>query len=161
MAAERTTGSGVFMTGDRAIDRQLIAFEAKVQKKVGRKATRAGARAVLAAVKANAPWLTGTLNDSLKVRALKVSRRRGKKFGHQVIVGEGDAQGLFSGDAFYAGFLEFGTKERKHRRTGKSVGRIAAGEHDFIRRVLYDNAETVRSISINELRAAIREVAKK
>ena len=161
MANRATTTSGVFMTGAKDIDEQLLTFEKQVQKKVGRKATRAGARAVLAAVRGAAPWLTGTLYDSLKVRAIKVSRRRANKFGHQVVVGEGDAQGLFSGEASYAGFLEFGTKVRKHRRTGKAVGQIGVGEHDFIRQSLYDNAATVRSISVNELRAAIREVAEK
>lgn len=158
--ASKAASSGVFLTGDKEIDRQLMLFENKVQKKVGRKATRAGARAVLAAVKSDAPWLTGTIHDTLKVRAIKVSRRKANKFGHQVIVGDGDSQGMFSGDAYYAGFLEYGTRERVQQKPRKSVGQIEPGAHDFIRRALYDNAGTVRSVSITELRNAIREAAR-
>lgn len=146
-------GGGVVVTGNREIDKALALFEKKVQLKITRKATRAGAKLVMEAAKANVPLLTGDLEASFKVRT--VAKRKGKgrgRIGHSVRTGEG----FFQGEQFYGGFLEFGTKVRKHG-SGKSTGRIEPGQHDYLREALYQNKGAVRSLFHSAMREAIMD----
>jgi len=157
--AKRRGGAGVIITGDVELAKALAEFEPKVQKALTRKATRAAAKLVLESAKARVPVLTGELESSLKVRAMKKRKgqRRGKKFGHSVVTGEG----FFVGDQFYGGFLELGTKERYLKKSGKSVGRIPAGEHDFLRPALYDNKVAIRAIFNRVMRQVVSEARMK
>ena len=154
--AQSARNGGILVTGDKFIDKALAEFDDKVQKKITRKATREGAKLVLERAKALAPWREGTLEQSLKVRAKKRSRRGG--IGHSVLASKDNS--LFVGDTFYAGFLEYGTKERRHK-SGKSVGRIEAGVHDFLRPALYQSTGPVRQMFNTAMKAAIGEMRAK
>lgn len=158
MRAKRKAGVGVIITGDQALDAALKEFEPKVQKALTRKATRAGAKIVLAAAQVRVPILTASLEGSLKVRAMKRRKgsRRGKKFGHSVVAGEG----FFMGDQFYGGFVEFGTGQRFHG-SGKSVGEITPGDYDFLRPALYESKASVRAVFQRTMKTVISEARMK
>lgn len=68
---------------------------------------RAGAKRILSAVKAYAPVDTGALEESLKVRAIKRSRKNKDSVG--VTIGTRASDNLFVGETFYAGMQEWGT----------------------------------------------------
>ena len=144
---------GLIVTGDEQLDRTLAALEPKLQKRAIRKATRAASKQVLATARQRVPSDEGDLERSLKVRALKRSRNR---VGHQVLVSDG----LFEGDEFYGGFVEFGTQQRFHKTTGKSVGRIDPGDFDFLRPSLYENRTTVLQIFNNTMRSELQQIAR-
>lgn len=135
--------------GAPELSRKLAEFEGKVGKKLHRKAARQAAKLVLASAKMHVPVQYGTLESSLKVKAVKRSRTR---IGVEVAT----AEGMFQGDSFYGGFVELGTKERFHK-SGKSVGRIENQKFSFLRPALYDNEEAVRRTYVDALREAIRE----
>jgi hypothetical protein len=73
MAIDRKS---VIITGIGDIDRRLKTLEPRVQKKVIRQAMRAGLKILQAAVKAEAPVLTGATKEHTVVRAVK-GRKRG------------------------------------------------------------------------------------
>lgn len=110
--------SGVFAVGIEGTDKlvaKLQKFKKSQSRAAIRKALRAGAKATQKVAKGSLPKKTGKLRRSLKVRAIKRSR---KKLGVTVTTGaDGSA---FKGKAFYGGFQEFGWKtgKRKHRRSG-------------------------------------------
>lgn len=147
-------GGGVIVTGDRELDRLLATLPAKLQKKLSRQATRKAAKnIVLPEAKARVPEDTGDLADSLKVQAIKRSRN---KIGHMVTTKDG----FYKGDQFYGGFIEFGTKERKHK-SGKDVGQIRPHEFSFLRPAIYDNEERIKAEYVNDVRQLIVEAASK
>ena len=148
----------VVVTGDKELDKLLHAFEPKLQKSLTRKATRVAAKIVQEAAIRKVPIASGTLESVLKVRAMR--RRKGRnrrgKFGHSVMAQDG----FFMGDTFYGGFLEFGTKQRKHK-SGKSVGEIEPGRWDYLRPALYENKKEIQRLFQVTLRQEIRDAAKK
>jgi HK97 gp10 family phage protein len=150
-------GGGIVVTGTKDIDKALARFDANVQKKITRKATRAGAKLVLEAAKVLVPSGFGDLERSLKVKAMEKRKGKGRgRIGHSVRTGEG----FFQGEQFYGGFLEFGTKERKHD-SGKSVGAIPSGVHDYLRPALYQNKGPVKALFEQAMREAINEANRK
>ena len=77
---------------------------------------------------------------------------------------------MFLGDEFYAGFVEYGTAQR--RTTKATSGRITAAgllstglnrgsvpERPFIRPALYENKRVVRTVFKRLLGAALRQIA--
>ena len=171
--AEKIPGITVFATGSKEINKRLSQFSATVQKKAMRKATRRGAKVVLAAARRNliasigrtkvnyttktgrsrtkaVSGRTGNLLRSLTVRALKRSRTRQ---GHGVAAGsEYDTAKVM---AYYGKWLEFGTDIR-HHKSGKSVGAIGATK--FLRKAIYDNERLIEDVTYDELMGAIREL---
>lgn len=145
--------TGAIVTGDKKLDALLGGLELKLQKKLSRQATRKAAKdIVLPQAKANAPFDTGDLEESLTVRA--VARKRGK-VGHMVATKDG----LWKGNQFYGAFMEFGTKERQHA-SGKGVGRIDPSKHGaFMRPAVYDNEARIRQLYVKDLEQLIREAA--
>jgi HK97 gp10 family phage protein len=141
---------GVYATGIEEIDAALADMPRGLQAKGARKGTRAAAKVALETAIALAPVKTGALEQSLRVRAMKRSRRDGKRFdvGHTVLTGES----LFQGEQFYGGFLEFGTGPR-WSKGGKYRGLIAEHVFDYLRPAIY--ADTAA-----KYRAYIVEVAK-
>lgn len=125
----------IIVTGDKEINRNLARFEANVQKKAIRKATRQAAKFVLADARAMAPRDTGLLESSLKVRAIR--RTRTGKVGHSVQTGER----TFGGETFYGAFQELGTRYMQ--------------EDPFMRPALWSNEMPVKQEFINEIRAEI------
>lgn len=95
--------------GVAKFDRPLKQLETRLQRKVIRQALRAGARVILPEAKANAPvGETGNLKDSIRVWALKRSRRR-------IGVKVGSSTHAYKGDQFYGAFIEFGTSKMEPR----------------------------------------------
>jgi len=107
------------ITGGKQITKRLNALEPKVRNKIIRKATRAAARPIASAVKRRAPVLSGMLKKSVKIRALKRSR---KAKGIRVMTGKI----AFQGDEFYGGFVEFG---HHIGRRGVANRRFVGGVH--------------------------------
>lgn len=91
------------------LDNKLLALPKSLANKGARKATRAAAKVVLADAKALVPEDTGQLKRSLKVRSRKRSRRNKGTVGHSVVTGES----LFTGDQYYGGFIELGTRKKE------------------------------------------------
>lgn len=134
------------VTGDKELDKALleIAGRQETPKHVNafvRKATRKAAKEiVLPKVRARVPVETGELESHLTVRAKKRSR---KSIGYGVTTKDG----LFTGDTFYGGFLEFGFKTR---------GGGFYAPDQWLRIPLYSSEREVRSQVASELRAWIR-----
>lgn len=103
--------TSLMLTGDKALDKKLRELPTKLQKKAIRTATREAAKRVLEEAKRLVPVDEGLLEKSLVVRAATRGardRRLGRGvFGHTVTTREG----LFQGETFYGGFVEFGTKK--------------------------------------------------
>jgi HK97 gp10 family phage protein len=97
------TGVSFKISGDKELQRALNALPGKVQKKIMRGALREAAKVVAAEARARVPVETGTLRDSIKVRALKGKRG---SVGASVESGEGQ----FKDESFYGAFIEFGTR---------------------------------------------------
>lgn len=74
-----------------------------------RSGIRAGATVILKRAKALAPVDTGRLRKSLKVKAIKRSRRFPGRVGY--VIGTSSSDRLFVGDQFYAGMIEYGTSK--------------------------------------------------
>ena len=135
----------VFLTGDKEVDRMLRTLEVKLQRKAFRVGTRAGAKIVLERAKRKVPVDTGTLEDTMTVRAAKGTGkrkfRRGLEFGHTVTHRDTGAE-----DPFYAHFVEFGTDKWKGKR--------------YIRPALYDSEAEVKAEVIRAIKAALPAIAR-
>jgi len=88
----------------RKLNRKLKTLESKIEKKITRQALRAGAKIIAKEAKLRAPVDTGELKSKIKVWALKRSRKR-----IGVLVGTSAKE--YTGDQFYAAFVEYGTKD--------------------------------------------------
>ena len=75
--------------------------------------------------------------------------------GHGVYVGEG----LFKGDQFYAGFLEFGTKPRQ-TKSGANRGRIDEQKWAFLRPALFAQAGLAVPVLTKHVRRFMRTLNK-
>jgi HK97 gp10 family phage protein len=98
------------LIGAKELDRKLMGLDAKVARKVAGKALRAGAKIALAEARSEVPVRTGALKKSIRITAGKNS----KGF-RSVRVGMSDK--WYTGDEFYAAFVEFGHQLGK-RTTG-------------------------------------------
>lgn len=132
----------VKITGVKELDKAFESFEPKLQKKIGRKAARAAAKPVLESARSHVPIDFGTLHDSLKIKALKRSRKNKHIAGVRVLTGEES----FKGETFYGAFIEFGTSTIQ----GRGFMRLA---HD-------ENRENVRQIFVNTIKPLIAETAR-
>lgn len=116
MATKRPATVRVYthVEGLEALLNSLNAAKGGTQTKAAlRTGTRAGAKLVLAAAKANAPVDTGALRDNLKIKPIKRSRKYPGRIGF--VIGNYDVEGgsLFRGDTFYAGMVEYGTVNQR------------------------------------------------
>lgn len=80
---------------------------------------------------------TGFLLSQLRIKAGKRSRNK-------IRISVGFPDPLFQGDTYYAGFIEFGTKERTVKSTKQKVGRVVADS--FLRASLYPNANKILAL---------------
>ena len=93
------------LEGAAGLDAALRKLEAKIGKKLGGRALRAGAKLIQKEAASRAPVAEkGLIPPSVKVRA---GKRKGKTRDYINII-VATAQGWFKGSAFYAAFLEFG-----------------------------------------------------
>ncbi len=100
------------MTGLDKLDKEVKKLTDKVQKKVLQKAARAAARVVQKRTKALAPVKTGALRRAIRVVTLKMPKGQAK-VAVTVKSGKGEKR-----QAFYAQFIEFGTKKRAIGKQG-------------------------------------------
>lgn len=120
---------GIYVTGDKELDKQLRTLGDRAAKKLFRRATRSGAKKMQAPITETIPvsgqtksrkWTTdktgkphgpgtvpGTLKKTIKVRAMK--RSRSGRIGHSIVIG-GDM-------ADYVAKVELGTKRMRPKRT--------------------------------------------
>ena len=89
------------------LNAKLWELETKESKKGAKRATREAAKVVLRYAKSNVPVDSGALKKSLKVKAMKRSRKNKDQVGSTVITGI-DTMKAFVGDQFYGQFIEFG-----------------------------------------------------
>ena len=104
-----------FVTGDAALHAAMAKLPVGVQKGILRKATRKTTKPVQASARAWAPHDTGDLEASIRVRALKRSRKNKDIVGSRVVTSQYDS--LYKGDQFYGAFQEFGTKYMEDRKS--------------------------------------------
>ncbi len=137
----------IVITGHKETDRALREYTPKVQKAIERKAVRRAAKPVADCAKKYAPVKTGALRDSIKVKALKRSRKNKGRVGVRVVTSDSD--NLFQGKQYYGGFLEFGTAYieprpflgRARDEMRPTVARIY---HEELRRIVVETAHEVR-----------------
>jgi hypothetical protein len=89
----------------------------------------------------------GFLLSQIKVRALRRSRN---SFGYWC----GFPDKLFTGDTYYAGYLEYGTKQRTTKH-GANRGQITPDS--FLRVPLYSNASRVIALAQSRMAAFVAE----
>ena len=130
------------LTGVKELDNALRQFEPKLVKKIARKVVRKAAKPVQESAQRRVRVKTGRLKRSIKVRALKRSRKNKHRVGVRVITGEG----FFQGSTFYGGFIEYGTKNMRKK--------------PFMRPAMDENHETVRRVFQSEIAALIPQVAR-
>lgn len=163
----------ISITGIKELDDFLRTLPVNVAKRGARVATKKVAQLVLEDARKLAPVKSGKLRESLRITGKQKDRMYGKaEAGHAVTVG----QGLFKGDQFYAGMLEFGTKERfqkvrlsaktfREAWKGRRTGRINPDKWQFIRKALYQHRQKKHTVFVAEIRRWIegytRRAAKK
>lgn len=169
------------LEGADVLERRLSALDAKISRKIGAQAMRAGAKVVLDEAKSKAPvgksrkdHKAGTLKASLKVRAGK--RKKGV-IRFLVQTKDGD----YKGDTFYGAFVSFGHKIGSRKGTRKKIGfearkpgkrgrakgiyqntdtRKATKPNEWIRQAFAAKKEAALSTIINTLRTGIESAAR-
>jgi len=151
------------LKGAAELLRKLEALPRKVQGKVARHAARAGAKAALPYIVAEAPvGATGALKRSHRVRAAKLSRRRRGVVGMSVLTGEG----FFKGETYYGGFVHLGhhTASRRARRRAALAGQAAPGRkvppNPWMKRGMQKAAGTAIAAVMTDLRQGIEGAMK-
>lgn len=129
----------VSLQGDRELIEKLEGLPPRLTKKLTTSAMRKAAKPILDEAKRIVPVRTGTLRKSIRIRALKRSRRR---FGVQVITGEG----FFKGKTFYGGMVEYGTSRQAAQPFMRPAAKRKVGE--------------VRRVFNEELAKALNEIAR-
>jgi hypothetical protein len=140
----------VILTGDKKLNRLLKDLAGKDGKAAVRKAARPALKPVLNAAKQFSPEDEGTLVRSLKIRALKRSRRH---FGAQAQTKDGN----FKGKTFYGGFQEWGWKQGKRGSAGRKE---IQGFHFMLRAAIETRARAL-AIYRKILRAEIMKRARR
>jgi len=118
--------SGAYLTGDKGLDLFFATAAAKLQKKIGAKAARETAKGVADKIIELAPQDEGEYVTSIKVRALKRSRRNKYIAGARVVTDEKRLREIAEneGQTFNPHWLEFGTAKapaQSHFRAGADV----------------------------------------
>lgn len=153
----------VVVTGDAELDASMKVLPRNLQRKLFRQATRKAAKDVVlpdaqrrvSVQQTHKGKKGGTLRRSLTVRAIRRSRRY---IGHEVVT----KGGVFRGDTFYGGMIEFGTKTRTAKSyRGKpgqyNRGKIPKKTFAFMRPALYENADKIKGVFLDALRDFVRE----
>lgn len=106
---------------DKKFLEALAAIDKKLARKVVVKALRRGAKPMLAEVRASTPrGATGLTAKDIKARIVP-QRISGKKY---PVLAVSPSEGGPKSRGYIVKWLEFGTKPRKHKKSGKTVGRM-------------------------------------
>lgn len=140
------------LIGDAELENRLREFPETVQRRIVRAALNAGMRVMAKGFRAAAPkGPTGNLRKSIGQR---IVNRRGMITTAKVGIDVGKltlkkaASKLVSASAAHGHLVTLGTKQRRVRKTGKSVGRMTA--NPFIRRA-YDANKSAAQDKIKEV----------
>lgn len=123
---------------------------AKLESKVIVQAMRQAMKPVLQSAKANAPVASGELRNSLRIVTQRARKRR-----NILRVGVVPGRKWFTGDAYYAGFVEFGFQKApvirvngqlKSAKNKRREGYTEVPARPFLRPALDSNAENVKTI---------------
>ena len=95
----------ISLANDKVLIKALKNMPQKEAKKAARKGSRAGQKIVKPQVQADTPVRTGKLKSQIKVKSVRRSR---KYVGTRTMIGQGT-------EAFYGGFVEYGTKKIEAR----------------------------------------------
>lgn len=136
------------VSGVEELHKKLTTMERKVAVGFIRKALRAGAKIMLAAVKATVPVKSGFLRSKLRVKAGK--SRRGTV---AIDVAVGDR--WFQGREFYGAFQEFGWKSGSRKLGDKR--KQNPGEH-FMEYAFEENKAASASAVIKTMQTLIEQV---
>ena len=156
----------IYFDGLSHAQEALATLPAKIQSRVVRLAARKAAKPVADAARSNAPVDSGTLRGAIQVVTL-----RSRKFKNIVKVAVTPGKKWFNGDAYYAGFIEFGyMKAPTYRANGKILSKKRSPDRSdyeevlprpFLRPALDQAKSQVMSIFRNEISKGIaREVVK-
>ncbi len=113
----------IVVTGSEVINERLAKLTNKEAKDAIRKASRTALRPLLERCKSTCPVKSGKMRQSIKLRAMKRSR---KSVGSTVTVA--NKEKAYTGKEFYASFIIFG------RKTGRRVRNKDLGIQRFQRR---------------------------
>ena len=139
-----TIGQSVWqVTGIKEVDAKLAKLPYTIQKKLIRKAMRKAAKPVVATARQLAPKDTGRLSRSIKVKALKRSRKTQHIVGVRIVTGKD----LFKGEYYYGGFIEYGTRYQPAR--------------SFLRRAAHQNEDVVLGVFRGVMKKIVAEEAAK
>lgn len=125
--------------------KKLARAKDKIARKAQVRALRAAAKPVLRDAKLFVNTRTGTLEDSLRIRA---GRRRRNSVSIRVMT----ADGFFKGDAFYGAFVEYGHRLGKRPGKGQTDTRRIVPAHPYLQPALDKN----RRRSVKIYRAVLR-----
>lgn len=139
-------------TGIKQLDKKLADMPDLMRRKPMRRGTREVAKFTLRQAKREAPHDEGDLERSLKVKSAKRSRKLKGLVGATVETSEG----MFQGDQFYGGMVEFGTDNRK-TKSGANRGKIEKDAFAFLRPSLYAFPDRKRRIFIAHIARWMRE----
>ena len=137
----------ISLEGAKELIAKLDRFTPSVGKRIMRTALRAGAQPILTQARANAPG--SRIKRSLKIRA-------GRSKGGEVSVLVTTRAGDFKGKEFFAGFLEYGTKERvqkKFKTKARKTGKVSPRQ--FMLKAFESRKDAAQQIIANELKAGI------
>jgi HK97 gp10 family phage protein len=150
----------VEIQGLKELERKLIAMGPKVGLKAMRSALVSGAQVIKKDAISRVPVKTGTLKRAVLVKRLTKTN----PFKENVIVGVRHGKKYQSKDskrnrdAFYWTWIEFGTKERYHKKTGKSVG--STPKQEFIRPAFEAKKNSAMTRIVDVLKRKIAQYAK-
>ncbi len=147
---------GVSVEGTEDFEAALKDLDDKLQLTILKKAMTAGAELVAEVARNSCPVETGTLRDSIQVKA-RQSTKKGSATA-EVQVGKG----WYKGQTFYGAFVEFG-----HLAGSRRLGSLRkhVPPHPFLRPAALENKERVAAIAAQilseELAAWEKKLAKK
>jgi len=122
--SSRYYADGVEVAGLKELQVKLRTMPTRIANQLQRTAVRKAAHVVANKAKELVPVKTGALRKSIKVKALKRSRRNRGRVGARVVTGKD----LFKGDTYYGGMVEFGTKRMRARPFLRSAAQYTQDE---------------------------------
>lgn len=151
MSAPERISETVTIEGLKEIDQKLTAMDAKLATRIVKRSLKAGAKVTDAAAEAMTPRLSGKLEASLKVINDRQSRRR-----NYASVRVGFGKKWWTGDDFYAAFVEFGHHVGSRKLGGNRTW--IPGEH-MLEFAFDETARAAMSVIIRTALTLLEKVA--